>query len=409
LFVSGAVLVGHNVVLAEVVIRLPGGEGIIRGGDGEIELTHDVASEWGQCLQPWDRYQPLRVGLSEDRLLFGGLLPPGAVSVEAVEATGVRKAVAVGGGAYAVVFEDGEHGDPALGFRDAAGGFVHRPMPGEYAHRPVPDAEEPCPVCGAVEYEEYFPTEGWRAGRGRKGTDSFEPSPLVVCRVCGHEEQAGGIMRLGRDDGVEEDENVRATRLARVQAQAAERWHQNRLMLVGVTFPVYAAEGWPARITGHGSQGDDLTQITVGHAEKLDDSGVVMRPRIEVTTSIDPYQPGELAIARGLFGRVIDSDSSQEPTDGLSSAALTLWFRANRRRRVTASHEAPVGETAITIDGALEPFMTVGTPNVRWVAVRRHHDATITIAVREIDPESLVIAPIADPAARLLGPQPVEP
>jgi hypothetical protein len=53
-----------------------------------------------------------------------------------------------------VVFEDGEHGDPALGYRDAAGGFVHRPMPGEYAHRPVPDAEEPCPVCGAVEYEE---------------------------------------------------------------------------------------------------------------------------------------------------------------------------------------------------------------------------------------------------------------
>jgi hypothetical protein len=231
----------------------------------------------------------------------------------------------------------------------------------------------------------------------------------VVCRVCGHEEQAGGIMRLGRDDGAEEDENVRAARLARVRAQAAKRWHQNRLMLVGVTFPVYAAEGWPARITGHGSQGDDLTQITVEHAEKLDDSGFVMRPRIEVTTSIDPYQPGELAIARRLFGRVIDSDSSQEPTDGLSSAALTLWVRANRRRRVTASHEAPMGETAITIDGELEPFMTVRTPNARRVAVRRHHDQTITIAVREIDPESLVIAPIADPAARLLGPQPVEP
>ena len=35
----------------------------------------------------------------------------------------------------------------------------------------------------SVQYEEYFPTEDWRAGRGRKGTDTFVPSPLVVCRV----------------------------------------------------------------------------------------------------------------------------------------------------------------------------------------------------------------------------------
>ena len=41
--------------MAEVVVKLPGGEGIIRGEDGEIELTHDVTSDWGQCLQPWDR------------------------------------------------------------------------------------------------------------------------------------------------------------------------------------------------------------------------------------------------------------------------------------------------------------------------------------------------------------------
>ena len=101
-------------------------------------------------------------------MLFGGLLPPGAVSVEAVEATGVRKAAAVGGGTYAVIFEDGEHGEPALGYRDAAGVFVHRPMPAEYPHRPVTDAEEPCPVCGAVQYEEYFPTEDWRGGRGQR-------------------------------------------------------------------------------------------------------------------------------------------------------------------------------------------------------------------------------------------------
>jgi hypothetical protein len=40
--------------------------------------------------------------------------------------------------------------------------------------------------------------------------------------------------------------------------------------------------------------------------------------------------------------------------------------------------------------------------------VRRHHDVTITITAREIDPASLTIEPIADPAARLLGPEPDE-
>jgi hypothetical protein len=392
------------------LVQLPGGEGIVRRNDGEIVLAHDVTLEWGQPLQPWDRYQPVRVGLSDERMLFGGLLPPGAVSVEAVEATGVRKAAAVGGGTYVVIFEDGEHGEPALGYRDAAGAFVHRPMPAEYPHHPVTDAEEPCPVCGAVQYDEHFPTEDWRGGRGTKGTDTFVPSPLVVCRMCGHQEQAGGIFRTGPADNADEDEVARAARMARIHAeQAAQRWHSNKIVLMAVTFPIYAADGWPARINGSGSRGDDLTHLTIAHAETLSDSMFVQRPRIEITTSIDPHQSGELAVARDAFASGIEADANEQPTDGLSDAALTLWFAAARRRRVAGSYEATVSETEITIDGVREPFLTVGTPNSHWVAVRRHHDVTITIAAREIDPASLTIEPIADPNARLLGPEPDEP
>ena len=396
--------------MATVVIELAEGEGIVRRDDGEIVLTHDVTLDWGQPLQPWDRYEPIRVGLSDERMLFGGLLPPGAVSVEAVEATGVRKAAAVGGGTYAVIFEDGEHGEPALGYRDPAGAFVHRPMPGGYPHQPVTDAQEPCPVCGAVQYEEYFPTEDWRGGRGRKGSDSFVPSPLIVCRVCGHQERAGGIMRFRRSDSADEDPAAREARMARIRAeQAVQRWYANKMTLMGVTFPIYAAEGWPARINGQGSHGDDLTRLVIAHAETPPNSMFVERARIEVTTSIDTDQPGELAVARDAFASGIETDANRQPTDGLSDAALTLWFRAARRRRVAGSHEAPVSETEITIDGAREPFLTVGTPNAHWVAVRRHHDVTITIAAREIDPASLIIEPIADPAGRLLGPKPDEP
>jgi hypothetical protein len=61
------------------------------------------------------------------------------------------------------------------------------------------------------------------------------------------------------------------------------------------------------------------------------------------------------------------------------------------------------------IDGAREPFLTIGTLNAHWIAVRHHHDVTITISARDIDPASLIIEPIADSAARLLGPQPDEP
>ena len=55
------------------MIELPGGEGIVRHDDGEIVLRHDITVDWGQPLQPHVRYQPIRIGLSDERRLFGGL------------------------------------------------------------------------------------------------------------------------------------------------------------------------------------------------------------------------------------------------------------------------------------------------------------------------------------------------
>ncbi len=395
--------------MGTVLIKLPGGEGVIRGEDGGIELTHDVTLARGQPLQPWDHHQPLRLGLRDDRMLIGGLLPPGAVSAEAVEATGVRRPAVTGDGVYAVIVEDGEPGEHALGFRDAAGGFVHRPLPDEYPHEPVGDAAEPCVVCGALEFEQYFVTEEWRAGRGMKGTDSFRAHPLIVCRVCGHQQHVSAISRFGghTDPSDGEDAAARDLRLARVRAaQAVQRWYSDKMTLTWVTFAIYAAEGWPARVNGSSSQDGATTSVRIAHADPLPDEMVVSRPRIEIATSVEAHQPGELAVARDELGRRADADGRRELGDGLSDAAVTLWFRAARRRRVSAAHAAPVGEIEITIDGAPEPFLTVGDLAGLWVAVRRHHDVTVTIVGRELDPASLVIEPIADPAARLLGPEP---
>jgi hypothetical protein len=65
-------------------------------------------------------------------------------------------------------------------------------------------------------------------------------------------------------------------------------------------------------------------------------------------------------------------------------------------------------ERLITIDGAPQPFLRLSTPTGRWVAVRRHDDLTLIVAAHDIDPTTLTLEPVPDPAARLLGPKPEE-
>jgi hypothetical protein len=333
--------------VASVLIELPGGEGIVRRDDGEIVLAYDVTGDWGQPLQPHDSYQPIRIGLSDNRTLVGGLLPPGAVSVEVVEATGVRKAAAVGGGTYAVIFEGGEHSEPALGYRDAAGAFVPRPMPGgsRVSRSPMRRSLALCagwssttstsrPRSGVPANAQKAPTRSWPAHSLSAGSAGIKSKP----------ERCSAWGRLTTWT------RMRKGWLASARSRRRS-WYSDKITLMAVTFPVYAAEGWPAWIKGSGSHGDDLTRLVIAHADTLPDSMFVERPRIEITTSIDPYQPGELAVARDPFASGVEADANRRPADGLSDAALTLWFRAVRRRRVAGSQETPVSKTEITIDG----------------------------------------------------------
>ncbi len=87
-------------------------------------------------------------------------------------------------------------------------------------------------------------------------------------------------------------------------------------------------------------------------------------------------------------------------------AAITLWFRGTDRRRRAAAFAAAQSETKIAIDGTPDPFLMLSTPGGRCVAVRRHLDLTVSIAARDLDPATLTIEPMADPAACLLGPEP---
>jgi hypothetical protein len=106
---------------------------------------------------------------------------------------------------------------------------------------------------------------------------------------------------------------------------------------------------------------------------------------------------------------LVDDEIDHPHSSGISDAAITLSFRADDRRRRAAALAATRSEAQITIDGTPAPFLTFTTPSGRWVAVRRHDDLTITIAARDLDPTTITIEPIADPAVRLLGPQPQDP
>jgi hypothetical protein len=394
-----------------VLIEFPGGAGVVEHDEGKIRLTHDVGDARGSLLG--DRgHRPVKTWLDDSRSLVGGLMPPGAVSAEVIDDRGRRVAAAVGGGAYAAIIDQPNDGhEPIVCCHNTAGTVIRRPLPADYPCTAIADAEVPCPACGAIEYDECVPTESWRRGRAGPDGTTISPSPIVVCRICGHEEREGGIMRITAPDG--EDEEARAERIARGRAERrVQRWYANRLTLRAVTFPIYAAEGWPGQINGSGSHGDDLTDLTIAHTETQDADLHDERPRIEITTSADRPHQSEIAIARRKLEHWVHDEIVRprspyhQRSPRLSDAAVSLKFHALARRRRAAALAAIHSETKITIDGRPEPFLTLTTPSDRWVAVRRHDDLTITIAARDLDPTTLTLEPIPDPAARLLGPEP---
>jgi hypothetical protein len=288
------------------------------------------------------------------------------------------------------------------------GGRGRGPLPAEYPSDPVTDTDERCPACGSVDYEEYTPTEQWRGGRPGPG-ETIVPNPIVVCRVCGQEEPEGTFFGGAADADEGEDEALRQERIARARAEARiQRWYSDTMLLRAVPFPIYAAEGWPARIGGSGSHGDALTEITIRHDDAADsDPYAGAQHRLEVTTSNDEFQlANELRHARETLEVWVVNSEPPMSWCGKSHAAITLWLAARQRRSRGQVLAARRTERAVTIDGTPQRFLTLTAPTGSWVAVRTHRDLMITIAGHELDPGALTIEPVAAPAARLLGPRP---
>jgi hypothetical protein len=275
----------------------------------------------------------------------------------------------------------------------------------------VDDADVPCPACGAIDYEERVPTEQWRGGTpGPDGT--VIPNPIVICRRCGHEEREGTFFGGGAACDDDEDDATREAWVARAREHArVGRWLSTTMTLGALTFPVYAAEGWPAVIGGSGSHGDRLTSLTIAHHDTpAADPQAGDRPRFEITTSReDSPVNDELHQARWTLDGWLhnnNDDDARSSWPEASPAAVSLWLAARDRTVRGQVLGAVRSEQEISIDGTPAPFLTLTAPSGHWVALRRHGDLVVTVAASDLDPTGITIEPIPDPAARLLGPEP---
>jgi hypothetical protein len=181
------------------------------------------------------------------------------------------------------------------------------------------------------------------------------------------------------------------------------------MMFGTLTFPVYAAQGWPAVLGASGSHGDRLTNLTINHydtpgADPFDGD----RSRLEITTSReDTPANDELHQARlTLHSWLQNNDDPRSSWPEASHAAITLWLAARDRAARAAVLDAMRSEQLITIDGTPAPFLTLTAATGHWVAIRHHNDLIITIAASDPDATPITLEPIPDPAARLLGPKP---
>jgi hypothetical protein len=370
--------------------------GVVRDHAGSAWLSDSTERIGGPRL---DDFLPELIGLADDHTLIGGLLPPGAVSAEVVDDAGERHQAVAANGAYVTVLDQPASGEPRpVCCRDDQGTPVAAALPPSWARTAVLDAEEPCPACGGVAWDEVRPTDDSRGSRG--GPDGrMEPTPIVVCRSCGYEESVGSWITFERRPDADPEAAARARR-----AYEEAQHERHRALLAEVKFPIYAAEGLSASIAGHGGPstgtGDAqrVTQISVTQPAKA--HGPV--PRLIIETALnDRFADSERALARReLEGWLLDA--MPPPSVERSEAGRAIaWHSVDRERRKLVAR-ALAGERSLLLDGRPESFgfLEVGE---RWVAVRQFPAWTITVSANEIKPESLSLKPIERPVERLLG------
>ena len=203
--------------------------------------------------RPPDRVRGIPTGFA-----VGGLLPEGATRA-------VLEGVAAptGGGAWLAIVAS-NHPEPAVRVEGENGEIVRPAHPADWLVEPVADADAPCSACSATQWERVTPTDD---SRGSRGSDAggWEPTPVIVCVRCGHEESEGAWYAAtdddaGRIDAVEQRDAI------------AVRRAEHAALLRETDLPLYALAGAPSppTLSGWGVTGSRIDHVTVRHGELIE-------------------------------------------------------------------------------------------------------------------------------------------
>jgi hypothetical protein len=179
--------------------------------DGVAGIVRDGGFTWlsgylGEGATRLDGHWSSMEGLTGERSVEGGMLPPGAVDAEVLDRAGRRRRPASANGAWVIVLDEPTIGDVRpVRFLDAEGNTVRRPVPDGWAREHQADHQELCPACGGHTWERIRAPDGsagmrW-SGEGNApdeppdtvpevGVD-WEATPWVRCTTCGYAETEG--------------------------------------------------------------------------------------------------------------------------------------------------------------------------------------------------------------------------
>ncbi len=352
-----------------------------------VFLTGYIDGRGGTGL---DGYRPALAGLSDDRSVHGGLLPPGAVGAEVVDRAGARHAAEAENGVWLIVLDDAATGDsPPVRFFDSAGKTVRSPLPEDWRRADVDDAEEPCPACGSVAWEQVWPSDDSR-GMGSSDGGEMEPSPFVVCCTCGHEEPVGVWVGLPLPlDAHEEDEGPDT-------AWLRERALRNAAVLREVDFPIYVAAGCigPWRLVGWSRTGSRPGRGGLVGVTLADDEPEAADLSIDLELARESAHEMPRTAARRALQQSLDREMSWPDR---SEGGLTVWLRSRERDLAAQAAAATEDEIRIPTEDN-EVRFAIARSGDRWAAVGHHNDLVITLTGRQSKPEDVRLVRVADPA-----------
>ena len=378
--------VGPDGQVFTVLVGLPGGEGVVRRVDREVMVTGGRHADGRQPVRADNPATQSRTSLPDNRSLVGGILPPFGLG-QVVDDRGEQGC----GRGRAAVRSHAVLNSPTMVTSQSSAAVRNRSCgpaatPGRLSEHPGGRCRRSVPGVSSHRLRGTRSTEQWRGGTpGPDGT--VIPNPIVICQRCGHEEREGTFFGGGAASDDDEDDAAREARVTRVREHTAvRRWLSTTMTLRALTFPVYAAEGWPAVIGGSGSHGDRLTSLTIAHHDTPDaDPYAGDRPRFEITTSReDSLVNGELHQARWtLDGWLHNNDEDARSSwPEASPAAVSLWLAARDAPCAARCWPPCALSSRSASTGTPAPFLTLTTPSGSWVAVRHHGDLVITVAAR---------------------------